>query len=458
MCTAHTMDYERRVAGTALKVGGQLLLQDGSAGSTPFPRSGAGMSVPSTGMDDADVAAEAAAQQATNPKESKRIWHYRAHPSDLREGEKAERGPYSLQDLRAVGQMRKMGRSTLVWAVGMREWVRLDSLRPVMWYILNEGSPVFTPSKRGEVSSSLLLKLVTLRPSVDIHGAPVRPVPRAKRVLASARCLPHIAQAILAGSPLLVDNVAKIISELVRFNPSALVKLYLTGVFFFALSYTGSNWDALAELLYDCHLGQSFHSDAANLTSESTLGRRSILGSILPESLVCVLANKGPKVFCETLLANVDTPEVIWKYSMRERLVDLVSQHLGDLTSRLAANPSTLYDYCPIPRVIYEELEEELWCHNFYLANLTDTARFPEWPIGDPVGLLRSVLDAWRAELEKTGSVQLHTDEAYAILGLPPSSDAKVVWLPALSSCVPSVSPPPPPAPLFFLSWFVVHT
>ena len=89
-----------------------------------------------------------------------------------------------------------------------------------------------------------------------------------------------------------------------------MVKLYLTGVFFFALSYTGSNWDALADLLNECHLGQSFHSDAANLTSESTLGRKSILGSLLPESLVCVLANTGAKVFCETLLSNVDTPEV----------------------------------------------------------------------------------------------------------------------------------------------------
>jgi DnaJ family protein C protein 13 len=111
---------------------------------------------------------------------------------------------------------------------------------------------------------------------------------------------------------------------------------------------------------------------------------------------------------------------------MRERLVDLVMQHLGDLTARLSANPSTLYDYCPIPRVIYEELENELWCHNFYLANLTDTARFPEWPISDPVGLLRSVLDAWRLELEKTGVEQLNTDEAYAILGIAPDSDGKV--------------------------------
>lgn len=96
--------------------------------------------------------------------------------------------------MRAVGQMQKLSRGTLVWATGMREWVRLDSLRPVMWYILGEGSGVLSASKRGEIASDLLLRLVKLRPSVDIHGAPVRPVPRVKRVLSSARCLPHIAQ------------------------------------------------------------------------------------------------------------------------------------------------------------------------------------------------------------------------------------------------------------------------
>ena len=349
------------------------------------------------------------------------------HHRDLQPGEKPERGPYSLQDIRAVGQMRKITRSTLVWASGMREWVRLDSLRPVMWYVLSEGAPVLTPSKRGEMASQLLLYLVKLRPSVDIHGAPVRPVPRAKRVLSGARCLPHIAQAMLAGSPLLVDTAAQLITELVHHNPAATVKLYLTGVFFFVFAYTGSNWEAMAKLLDATHLKQSFHMDAATLASESSLGRVSILGSILPESMVCVLANRGPKVFAETFLSNVDTPEVIWKYSMREHLVDLVFQHIGDLSGRLAANPSTLYDYCPIPRVIYEELEAELWCHNFYLANLTDTARFPEWDIVDPVGLLRSVLDHWRAEMEKTGEEALNTDEAYGILGIATGSDAKEI-------------------------------
>lgn len=55
-----------------------------------------------------------------------------------------------------------------------------------------------------------------------------------------------------------------------------------------------------------------------------------------------------------------------------------------------------------------------------------DTARFPDWPITDPVGLLRSVMDAWRLEMDKTEVVALNTDEAYSILGIPVNSDAAV--------------------------------
>jgi DnaJ homolog subfamily C member 13 len=56
-----------------------------------------------------------------------------------------------------------------------------------------------------------------------------------------------------------------------------------------------------------------------------------------------------------------DTPEVIWKYTMRGHAVDMVASHLGDLRQRLASHARTLYDYCPIPRIIFEELAEELW-------------------------------------------------------------------------------------------------
>jgi hypothetical protein len=246
-------------------------------------------------------------------------------------------------------------------------------------------------------------------------------------VLCGSRTLPHLAQALLAGSPKLVDGVAALLTELCTHNPKVMVKLYTTGIFFFLLGYAGSNWNALSGLLYLSHLSQSFHSDAASLASETSLAKRSILGTVLPESLICVLEAKGPTAFAEAFLSNLDTPDVIWKYSMRSHLLDMMVQHIGDLPARLSANPCTLYDYCPVPPVKYEELETELWCHNFYLANLCDEARFPGWPIPDPVALLRGVLDGWRKEVSKTGTKGLPLDEAYVTMGLTAGADDKEI-------------------------------
>jgi len=407
LTTAHTQENEQR-AMPALKAGAALLLTDATPGTVKQE-------------DNPETAA------ATNPKESMKLWHYRAKKVDLQPGEKPEKGPYSLQDMQRLGDMKKIFGDSLVWAQGMREWVRLDALRALLWYTCSEGVAALTPVQRGEVCCELLRRLVVLRPAVDAEGAPVRPVPKAKRVLCGPRTLPHICQALLAGSPKLTDLVAQLLIELVRHNPKAMIKLYNTGVFFFALGYNGSNWNNLSNFLYQTHLSQSFLADAASIGSETSVGRRSILGTLIPESLICVLANKGATGFAETFLSNVDNPEVIWKYSMRSHLLDMIAQHLGDLPARLAANPCTLYDYCPIPPVKYEELDAELWCSNYYLNNLTDESRFPDWNIADPVGLLRAVLDAWRLEVTKTGEKGVSMDEAYGIIGLPVGADEKEI-------------------------------
>ena len=55
-------------------------------------------------------------------------------------------------------------------------------------------------------------------------------------------------QALLAGSPKLVELVSQLVIDLVAHNPKATIKLYMTGVFFFALGYTGSNWTALGQV------------------------------------------------------------------------------------------------------------------------------------------------------------------------------------------------------------------
>jgi hypothetical protein len=132
---AHTTDTEQR-AMPQLKGGGSLLLLRDATVAEARQVDG----------EKADAKPEVTAA-ATNPKESMKLWHYRASKADLQPGEKAEKGPYSLQDMQRLGDMKKLSPSTLVWAQGMREWVRLDSLRALLWYTLSEGLPALTPTQ-----------------------------------------------------------------------------------------------------------------------------------------------------------------------------------------------------------------------------------------------------------------------------------------------------------------------
>ena len=63
--------------------------------------------------------------------------------------------------------------------------------------------------------------------------------------------------------------------------------------------------------------------------------------------------------------------------------------HIGNLSQRLVQNNHLVYDYVACPPVGYPEIAEELWCHRYYLRNLCDMERFPDWPIVDHVPFLQ---------------------------------------------------------------------
>ena len=175
MTTAHTQDPEQRELPTVRMKAG-LLLRDGPEdGSAPRASAQGGSANENKDGEEGSGAVD------LSRKPGMQIWHYRASSKHLKEGEKDLKGPYSLEEMRRIGQMKHITKTTLVWAQGMRDWVMLQDLRPVLWYILSEGSPTISPLQRGEVCASLLLRLVRLRPSTDAHGHPVRPVPKAKR-------------------------------------------------------------------------------------------------------------------------------------------------------------------------------------------------------------------------------------------------------------------------------------
>ena len=69
----------------------------------------------------------------------------------------------------------------------------------------------------------------------------------------------------------------------------------------------------------------------------------------------------------------------------RKMMIGRIAAHLADFSPRLRSNTRAIYQYCPMPHVTYPQLEAELFCSIFYLRHLCDTARFPDWPIADPV-------------------------------------------------------------------------
>lgn len=103
---------------------------------------------------------------------------------------------------------------------------------------------------------------------------------------------------------------------------------------------------------------------------------------------------------------------------MRRLTIEKIAAHLADFTPRLQSNTRALYQYCPIPAISYPQLENELFCNIYYLKHLCDTVRFPDWPIKDPVRLLKDTLDAWKKEVEKKPP-SMSIEEAYDVLNLP---------------------------------------
>ena len=67
-------------------------------------------------------------------------------------------------------------------------------------------------------------------------------------------------------------------------------------------------------------------------------------------------------------------------------MIERIASHVGDFTPRLQSNTRALYQYCPIPVIVFPQLENELFCNIYYLRHLCDITRFPDWPIKDPVG------------------------------------------------------------------------
>jgi hypothetical protein len=103
-------------------------------------------------------------------------------------------------------------------------------------------------------------------------------------------------QLLLTFEPSIVERSASLLTRLVEDNPT-LPRLYLSGAFFFALMYTGSNVLPLIRFLHVAHLQQLYQDEESG--SASGLAARSYLTLILPQAMVCCLEVHGPDQFAD---------------------------------------------------------------------------------------------------------------------------------------------------------------
>ncbi|KHN15141.1 DnaJ like subfamily C member 13 [Glycine soja] len=328
----------------------------------------------------------------------------------------AQVGPMEKDAIRRLWSKKAIDWTTRFWASGMLDWKKLRDIRELRWALALR-VPVLTPPQVGDTALSILHSMVSAHSDLDDAGEIVTPTPRVKRILSSPRCLPHIAQAILSGEPSIVEAAAALLKAIVTRNPKAMVRLYSTGAFYFALAYPGSNLLSIGQLFSVTHVHQAFHGgEEAAVSTSLPLAKRSVLGGLLPESLLYVLERSGPTAFAAAMVSDSDTPEIIWTHKMRaENLIRQVLQHLGDFPQKLSQHCHVLYDYAPMPPVTYPELRDEMWCHRYYLRNLCDDIRFPNWPIVEHVEFLQSLLVMWREELTRK-PMDLSEEEAGKIL------------------------------------------
>ncbi|GAB4814092.1 hypothetical protein N2152v2_001138 [Parachlorella kessleri] len=353
-------------------------------------------------------------------------------PSDLESG---RQGPVSKEELRQLAARASLTPATLVWVAGMPQPQPLGAVRELRWWTARGLGPM-TPFEVACTALKVLLALARLHPATvagssssaqgeaTSYSQALFPLPLAHRQMASQRCLPHIAQLVLTAEPSLVSATCELLHEVLAHNPGALAGLYRTGIFFFLLAYCGSNLQEAAALLKASHLHQHFRGAREAAAAGQPLAQRSILGGLLPESLLYQLESYGPEAFAAALVGDSDTPELIWTHRMRgQRLVPQMLQHLGDFPRRLAQHAHAAYDYTPCPPVGYPELEGELFCRRYYLRHLCDEDRFPRWPLVDHVPFLQALLDEWRAELARK-PLSMSETEACRVLGLEPREGA----------------------------------
>ncbi|KAH7284662.1 hypothetical protein KP509_34G065300 [Ceratopteris richardii] len=297
------------------------------------------------------------------------------------------------------------------------------------------------------------------------------PPPVACSHLSKEELLCHLVQVLLWAKGSVFGRILDILAYVVRVNNAAMNRLYKLGAFEILLwkllagDLADSDKVSIVGFIQQCHLLQDpdsvFNGSDYLKAEEQFPWRSSILRLFLPEGMILKMMSEGGDSFTSLLNSEHKSPEVIWSEEMRQHLLEFLNTELGPFVKFRASDPLALYIHVPKAPLVYPELSESVFVAPFYVEQLLDVERFPNYQINDPVTFLSGLASELRkcsTNLMKSGSTMSATSilrkdlsriqlllkaEAYMVQRfpeLPAPSDMESIVInlanPALRTCL----------------------
>ncbi|KAL9652253.1 hypothetical protein ABK040_011913 [Willaertia magna] len=251
-----------------------------------------------------------------------------------------------------------------------------------------------------EISIGILYKIVSIRSKMADRIELLKPIPKPIRLISQDNLFPHLIQLLIIDEQKVafIAQVVKIILFVLKVNASIRENIYRTGFFYFLL-YSIVNENVPTQSCFNptvsAILKLCINSTCSSVEEANNIGIDIVdpfLLSLIPESLLVELRLKQDVEFTELFNSNHDNPKIIWNQDMRKHLQSCIRNHVAEFKQTLEKDTSTIYQFNPLSRVIYSQIEKELYIENYYIRNLLKP-EFRDFPITNPQQLFDGVVE-----------------------------------------------------------------
>lgn len=106
--------------------------------------------------------------------------------------------------------------------------------------------------------------------------------------------------------------------------------------------------------------------------------------------------------------------------------MSLVEEHINEFLTLWKKDHATTYNFLLMPPVSYGGLDDALFCRNYYLCNLCNESKYPDFSVEEPKLFFMECIETWKRLLGRSNQdYQKSVDEAFLFFGLDTSNNSK---------------------------------